>query len=299
MSKDTGGEATDSMSDAACTLTIAVSIAAMASLAFLGGHLQLDNPLMRLAILALAVQWIAFIPAVIWRTEMFYDIIGSGTFILLAWTAVYMSSNGSLTWPQFIPACLVTVWALRLATFLGRRIKKVGKDGRFDDIKTNWIKFLMSWTLQALWTFLTSLPVLVIILTKNSSEGVQWVHFLGWFIWLFGFSIEVIADHQKSMFRERGNNGSGWIDAGLWARAQHPNYFGEITLWTGLFIAGTSTYIGGEWVASLAPLFVYILLTRISGIPMLQQRAHAKWGDNPEYQAYVAQTPLLLPLGRR
>ncbi|MGC6419320.1 MAG: DUF1295 domain-containing protein [Bradymonadia bacterium] len=299
MSSDTNGQTSDSMSNLACLVTVAISLVGIVVLAYLGGHQQIDGALMQLAVVAVAIQWVAFLPAVMWRTEMFYDIVGSATFIVLVWAAVYLKPSGPLTTPQVIPACLVTVWALRLATFLGRRIKKVGKDGRFDDIKTNGIKFFMSWTLQALWNFLTALPVLLVILAPDGPEGVGSIHMIGWSIWLLGFCIEVIADRQKSIFRARGDSASRWIDTGLWARAQHPNYFGEITLWTGLFIAGTSTYAGGEWVASIAPVFVYILLTRISGIPMLRARAQARWGDNPEYQAYMAKTPMLLPLGRR
>ena len=185
MSSDTNDQASGSMSNFACLVTVVVSLASIFVLAYLGGHQQIDGALMQLAGVAVAIQWVAFIPAVMWRTEMFYDIVGSATFIALVWAAVYLKPSGPLTTSQVVPACLVTIWALRLATFLGRRIKKVGKDGRFDDIKTNGIKFFMSWTLQALWNFLTALPVLLVILAQDGPEGVGPVHMIGWSIWLW------------------------------------------------------------------------------------------------------------------
>ena len=113
-----------------------------------------------------------------------------------------------------------------------------------------------------------------------------------------GFGIEIIADGQKAKFRE-GNTEGKWIDEGLWSRCQHPNYFGEITLWFGLFVSGLHIYEGFEWLAVLSPIFVYVLLTRMSGVPMLQERGDARWGDDPAYRAYRKNTPLLLPLGKR
>ena len=108
--------------------------------------------------------------------------------------------------------------------------------------------------------------------------------------------IEVIADRQKNQFRTRGDGQAKWIDEGLWSLSQHPNYFGEILLWAGLFVSGLHLYSGAAWLGILSPIFVYILLTRMSGIPMLRQRAEQRWGDDPDYRAYLKRTRLLLPL---
>ena len=87
----------------------------------------------------------------------------------------------------------------------------------------------------------------------------------------------------------------GRITTGLWSWCQHPNYFGEIMLWTGIALIAAPVLAGWQWVAMVSPLFVFLLLTRVSGIPMLQASARERWGADPEYRAYVQRTPLLLP----
>lgn len=117
-------------------------------------------------------------------------------------------------------------------------------------------------------------------------------------MWCFGFVIEVIADSQKSTFKALPENRDKWIDVGLWRYSQHPNYWGEILLWTGICICGIPIYKGGQWLAFLSPLFVFVLLYKISGIPILDQRALDKWGDDPKYRLYREQTNVLI-LGPR
>ena len=114
-------------------------------------------------------------------------------------------------------------------------------------------------------------------------------------IWLGGFLLEVTADAQKARFAQDPAQRGRFIQSGLWAWSRHPNYFGEIVLWTGLFVAGLHSYQGGQWVAVLSPLFVTLLLTRVSGIPLLERRADKRWGSDPSYQAYKSRTPVLIP----
>ena len=114
-------------------------------------------------------------------------------------------------------------------------------------------------------------------------------------MWVAGFVVEVIADQQKSRFREDPANAGRFINVGLWARSRHPNYFGEILLWAGISVMAIPYLSGIQWVVMLSPLFVYALLTRVSGIPTLVRRGQELWGDDPAYQAYVASTPRLLP----
>ena len=114
-------------------------------------------------------------------------------------------------------------------------------------------------------------------------------------IWLTGFTIEVMADRQKSRFRADPANRGRFISTGLWSRSRHPNYFGEITLWVGILLIAAPTLRGWQWVAVLSPLFVTVLLTRVSGIPLLEKKADTKWGDDPAYQEYKASTPVLIP----
>lgn len=240
--------------------------------------------------LAFLVQWVAFVPAYVKQTERFYDLTGSVTYLSVVWLAVL--ATGRLDVRSLVLAGLVTVWAGRLGTFLFKRILREGKDGRFDDIKPKPARFLVAWTLQGLWVFLTLAAALAAITSSRSPElGV--LDAVGLAVWATGFSIEVVADRQKSAFREA--HPGRFIDTGLWAWSRHPNYFGEITLWTGVAIIASSVLTGAQWVTWISPVFVTVLLTRISGIPMLEKRSDERWGDEPAYQAYKERTPVLIP----
>ena len=276
----------------------AVIVGALAVAAFVAwaggqGGVTVDRvPLMVFCgALAFLMQWVAFVPAYLRQTERFYDLVGSVTYLAVTGIAIVSTQPNDLR--SVILAVLVYTWALRLGTFLFRRIRSDGSDGRFDDIKTSGSRFLVAWTLQGLWVFLTLSAALAAITTQARSE-VGVLDGIGLSIWIVGFAIEVIADRQKSKFR-RQHRGQ-YIDTGLWAWSRHPNYFGEILLWIGIAVIASSTLHGWQWVTLVSPLFVALLLTRISGIPLLEERADARWGDDQGYQAYKAKTPVLIPL---
>ena len=157
----------------------------------------------------------------------------------------------------------------------------------------------MAWTMQGLWVFLTVLPVLVILTAPQAPTPIGIIEIIGWTLWIIGFGIEVVADRQKSAFKANPAHAGRWIDQGLWAYSQHPNYFGEILLWTGMFISGIGVYEGTQWLAALSPVFVYLLLTRVSGITMLDVRAEARWGHDPAYRTYFETTNVLIPGPKR
>jgi steroid 5-alpha reductase family enzyme len=255
-----------------------------------GGTDLLGAPLMLwCAGLAFVVQWVAFIPAYIKQTERFYDLTGSLTYIGV--TLFALLASGSTDLRSLMLTGLVIVWAGRLGSFLFRRIHREGSDARFDQIKPKASRFLVAWTLQGLWVFMTLCAALAAITTREPTAfGVRDV--VGLLIWSSGFAIEVIADRQKSAHREA--RPSRFIDSGLWAWSRHPNYFGEIVLWVGVAVIASSTLGGWQWVTMVSPLFVAFLLTRVSGIPILEKRADERWGDDPEYQQYKARTPVLV-----
>ncbi len=243
------------------------------------------------AIIAFVVNWIAFVPAYRAGTEHYYDITGTATYLTVLVVALALSDG--LDARAFIAAAMVAVWGLRLGTFLFRRVRKDGGDGRFDDIKTHGLRFFMTWTLQGLWVFLTMAAALAII-TSETREPLGVVGFLGIAVWLGGFAIEAIADQQKRAHRAEVGGGK-FITTGLWAWSRHPNYFGEITLWTGMAILSLPILSGTRWAMLISPVFVFLLITKVSGIPLLKQRGMEKWGDDPEYLAYLERTPLLVP----
>jgi len=258
-----------------------------------GGNWIAGVPVFALLVgLAFLIQWLAFIPAYRQQTEKFFDLTGSFTYITISTLALLLSAGidgrALLVW------ALVVTWAARLGTFLFRRVKKAGKDDRFDEIKPSFIRFLNVWTIQGLWVTFTLAAALVTITTAQRKE-LDLFALLGFLVWLFGFALEVVADAQKSRFNADPNNKGKFIRSGLWSRSRHPNYFGEIALWTGVMIIALPVLQGWQWVALISPLFVTLLLTRVSGIPLLEKKADQKWGGQADYEAYKKTTPVLIP----
>lgn len=258
-----------------------------------GGYVVFGIPIFALCVaLAFIIQWAAFIPAFIKQTEKFYDLVGSITYLSVIWIAVLLSPVvNARVW---LLLAIICIWAIRLGTFLFRRVRAAGEDRRFRDIKPSFVRFLIAWSLQGLWVSLTLAAALAAItsVTRRDLGIFAWVGFL---VWLLGFGIEVIADRQKSKFRADPRNASNFINVGLWSWSRHPNYFGEIVLWIGVAIIAIPVLSGWQWLTLISPIFVAILLTRVSGIPMLEARADEKWGGQAEYEDYKARTSVLIP----
>ena len=208
--------------------------------------------------------------------------------------ALSVLASDNLDTRALVVAGAVIVWAARLGSFLFRRVRRDGGDGRFDWIKTNFLRFLMTWTLQGLWVLLTLATALAVITAKDRAD-IDVFLIVGMSVWLAGFVIEVIADRQKSAFRANPANKGRFITSGLWAWSRHPNYLGEIVLWTGIAFAAIPVLSGWRWLMLISPIFVFVLLTRISGIPMLEHRAEKRWGTDPEFRSYIDSTPALIP----
>jgi steroid 5-alpha reductase family enzyme len=242
--------------------------------------------------LAYAINWLVFIPSALSRTERYYDLTGGITYISAIVVAVLLSDELDLR--AALVAAMVLIWSLRLAMFLFLRISRAGHDARFDDLKTRPLKFLMAWTLQGLWVLLTAAAALAVI-TGGVREPLGAVGMAGIAVWLVGFVIEIVADRQKSQFKADPQNEGKFVDVGLWAWSRHPNYFGEIVLWTGMAFVAVPVLQGWQWATLISPLFVTVLLTRISGIPLLEGRADKRWGGEKEYEDYKRRTPVLIP----
>ena len=248
------------------------------------------------AAICIGMQWVVWIPASIGQTERFYDLTGGLTYLTVVGFSLWAGSQSETpSLRELIVSLLVVIWSLRLSSFLYLRIHRTGKDGRFDKLKTSPIRFLVPWTLQGLWVFLTMIVVIVINSQADSAPALGIWDGIGLSIWILGFGIEVIADNQKTIFNTEPDNQGKWIDSGLWSYSRHPNYLGEILLWTGIAFFGISCFTGLERVAWISPIFIYLLLTKISGTPILDKRALEKWGDDPEYQKYRVNTPALIP----
>ena len=271
-------------------ILIGVGFAAAGSVGYNG---VMGLPVYAFAVcLAFVVQWVVFIPAFLCQTEKYYDLTGGATYLLVALSAVYFSPV--IDSRSILLATLISIWALRLASFLFRRIHKAGKDDRFDNIKTSFLRFLLAWTLQGLWVTFTLAAALAAITTPIRKE-LGWFTLLGLIIWFIGFGIEAVADAQKSAFKAGSKNKGKFIQSGLWSKSRHPNYFGEIVLWIGVALIAFPVLQGWQYVTLVSPVFVTLLLTKISGVPMLEKKADSKWGGQDDYEAYKKDTPVLIP----
>ena len=258
-----------------------------------GGSVVAGVPLFAGCIaLAFIIQWVAFIPAFVNQTEKFYDLTGSITYITVITVAVVLSPKDDAR--SYLLWAIVAIWAVRLGTFLFKRIRAAGSDRRFNNIKPSFARFLLAWTLQGLWVSF-SLAAALAAITSETQPAIGLFAVIGLLVWLLGFGLEVIADRQKSRFRTEPENAGKFINVGLWAWSRHPNYFGEIILWIGVAIIAFPALSGWQWLTLISPVFVTILLTRISGVPMLEARADEKWGGQADYEAYKARTPVLIP----
>ncbi len=242
-------------------------------------------------ILAFAINWLAFIPAAITQNEHYYDLTGGISYVTVTIAAVLLS--GPLDLRATLVAAMVMFWSIRLASFLFIRISKAGNDSRFDEIKTRPLQFLLAWTLQGLWVLLTAAAALAVI-TGGVSKPLGLVGAVGIAVWLAGILIEIVADQQKTNFRKDPANKGKFISTGLWAWSRHPNYFGEILLWIGMAIVAIPVLQGWQWATLISPVFVYFLLTKVSGVPMLEDAADERWGGQDDYEDYKRRTPELI-----
>ncbi len=290
----------------AVLLTIIVALALGAAFALTGGssgQTLAGIPLFALAVAAaFLIQIVAYVPAVLLRTERFFDLTGGLTFaVVTAALLAAVSPAGARAW---LLTAMVVVWGVRLSVFLFVRVRAQGSDGRFDEIKTHPLVFLRVWIMQGLWVVVTASAAWVgITQTPDAAQTAQpavdgWM-IAGGAVWLVGIVLEIVADAQKARFRGDPANAGRFIDSGVWAWSRHPNYLGEILVWIGVAIVALPVAVGWQWVAVLSPVFVVLLLTRVSGIPLLERRADARWGEDPSYLAYKARTAVLVPgLGR-
>ncbi|MBT3530882.1 MAG: DUF1295 domain-containing protein [Gammaproteobacteria bacterium] len=242
------------------------------------------------------LHWLVFIPGFVYQTEHYFDLTGSLSYIAAILLAIsthpYLDLRGSVI------SAFILIWAARLGTFLFLRVKKDGKDSRFDEIKTRFFRFMFTWTLGGAWVFITMAAGLAAITSTNQTP-IGIFFYAGIVLWIFGFTIEVIADRQKRAFRSDTTNKGRFITSGLWSMSRHPNYFGEIILWIGISVMAFPALVGWQYLTLISPLFVVFLLIKVSGVKLLEESGLKRWGNDSDYQEYLAKTPVLMPSIRR
>lgn len=245
------------------------------------------------AIVTFAYQLVFFIITALLKFDKVTDFAGSTNFVIIGVLTLVL--KGSWNFRQIILTLFVVLWGLRLALFLLLRIIQWGEDRRFDEMRDNLGKLAVFWIFQAVWVWTVSLPVTLVNAT-DTNPFLQSVDLIGWLMWAVGFMIEGTADQQKLNFKKSPENRGKWCNVGLWKYTRHPNYFGEILLWWGIFVASTPILDKAEWLVIIGPIFLTLLLLFISGIPLLEESADKKFGNVDGYRVYKKRTSPLIPL---
>tara|TARA_B100001989_G_C24527211_1_gene459373 strand:+ start:584 stop:1297 length:714 start_codon:yes stop_codon:yes gene_type:complete len=230
------------------------------------------------------------------KNEKFYDFTGMIAYlsiIIFALQQKYIQIH-SIDIYSLVLSLLISIWTLRLGIFLFYRVLKVGEDIRFKDVKNNALKFFVWFSISSLWVSLTTMAAMNVVTSKNYNKDLTLLC-IGTIIWIIGFLFEIISDYQKIKFKNNASNKNKFIDSGLWSISRHPNYFGEIVLWIGIYIITLPSTSGLEYLGIISPLFVIVLLNKVSGINLLEASADKKWGSSKEYQKYKKITPKLIP----
>ena len=241
-------------------------------------------------ILSFIFHWLLFIPAFIFKTEKFYDLTGSLSYITIILYVLISSNNGISNFGNIILSSLIIIWTLRLGSFLFLRIKKAGEDKRFREIKKSFSWFFMAFTFSGMWVSICALCALTGISNGIELTGVTYIGIL---LFVIGFILEIIADTQKTNFRKIKDNKDKFITTGLWKYSRHPNYLGEIILWIGVAIISYSSLEINQLFTLISPIFTYLLLVHVSGINLLEKSGKKKWGNLNEYKQYKKETPRL------
>ena len=241
------------------------------------------------------LHWIIFVPSFYAQTEHYFDLTGSISYISTIIVAYFFHPD--MDTRSLVVCVLIVIWAIRLGSFLFQRVKRDGKDRRFDEIKTKFFRYLFTWTLGGAWVFITMAAGLSVI-TSDNQVALDGFFYAGVALWVFGFGIEVVADRQKNKFRKNVENKGNFISEGLWSLSRHPNYFGEIILWLGIAVIALPTLVGWQYVTLISPIFVAFLLIKVSGMRLLEKSGMQRWGDDPAYRNYVASTPSLVPFSK-
>ncbi|XP_043698763.1 uncharacterized protein LOC122649610 isoform X2 [Telopea speciosissima] len=245
------------------------------------------------AIITVGYQLFFFVVTALLKFDKVTDFAGSTNFVILAILTLVLKGTWHLR--QVILTLLTVIWGLRLALFLLMRILQWGEDRRFDEMRSKLWRLAVFWALQAVWVWTVSLPVTVVN-ASDRNPSLQAEDIIGWIMWSIGFTVEATADHQKLLFKNSLNNKGKWCNVGLWRFSRHPNYFGEIFLWWGIFVASAPVLESNEWLVILGPIFLTLLLFFVSGIPLLEESADKKFGNLAEYKIYKRKTSPLIPL---
>tara|TARA_B100000941_G_scaffold287073_2_gene261645 strand:+ start:1233 stop:2096 length:864 start_codon:yes stop_codon:yes gene_type:complete len=281
-----------SIKHAFSTITVLTVIFLLTYILSLDSILINNIPIVYVFILTiLFLNSLFFIHSYFFKTDIFFDLIGSISFISIGIISLIFIPD--VDGNQILVFFLLIFWALRLGPYLFIRRLGSGVDERLSEYFESPLSLYFVWIMNSLWVFMTSISMMIIFSSKENYDFglVQW---FGLLIWILGFIIEVVSDSQKSKFNKK--NKGKFINIGLWKYIRHPNYLGEIIIWLGIFVISIS-YINSIFasLSVLSPIFVFVLLRFLTGVPQLEVRGEKKWGRQIEYINYKKETGLIFP----
>lgn len=234
------------------------------------------------------INLIMFLIAFWKQTDKLTDITYSLTFIAL----VFLSyTNSEKSFVDLVILILVIIWAVRLGLFLMSRVSALGKDDRFDKMRPKFFSFLGFWCLQALSVFIVSLSFLLAFIAVRKIPTS--IFYIGLMVAIIGLIIESLADYQKNRYKTKNRN--LFMSVGLWKFIRHPNYLGEILFWVGIFLISFSYTQNYFWIAMIGPAWIILLLTKVSGIPLLEKKWEKKYGSMSSFREYQKRSWRLIP----
>ena len=227
------------------------------------------------------------------RDASIADICWGLGFVLLAWLYCFVSP--ALTPRSWLVAVLITLWGTRLSQHIFRRNRGKGEDPRYQAMRAShgrafwWRSLFTVFWLQGAILWFVALPLLVAV-SAAQPAALTPVDGLGTFLFAVGFGFEVVGDYQLERFKAEPANRSTVLERGLWRNTRHPNYFGDATMWWGMYVIAASTPVG--WLTVLSPSLMTLLLMRVSGVTLLEDGLKA---SKPGYRAYIERTPAFFP----
>ncbi|HMO78671.1 MAG TPA: DUF1295 domain-containing protein [Candidatus Paceibacterota bacterium] len=241
---------------------------------------------------SIIINILLFIPAFLLKTDKLTDLSYSISFAAVALFLFLKSEKNIL---DYVLLIMILGWSFRIGFYLLKRILKTKKDVRFDGIRESFWKFFGFWIIQAISVWLILLPTIIFFFNSKKESSLLLI-FLGTIIFLIGLIIETIADKQKFDFKNNLANKDLWIETGLWKYSRHPNYFGEILVWIGIFVLSTSINISMSYVfvGIISPIYIFIILRYFSGIPPLEKKYDQRFSENKNYLKYKQKTNLLI-----
>lgn len=216
-------------------------------------------------------------------------------FVLLSWLSLLVFGNPSSR--GFITVLLINIWGIRLSLHVYLRNLYKVEDFRYLAWRKAWGRwfyirsYLLIYLLQGLLLFVIAWPVMHI--NKNATPGLTILDYVGILVWISGLLFESISDAQLARFTKDPNNKGKILDSGLWQYSRHPNYFGEVTQWWGIWLIALSVPYG--WLTVLSPITITLLILFVSGVPLLE----AKMAKNEAYAEYKRRVRMFLPLPKK